>query len=124
MVVMTVQLPAITVLLLVYFSVKSLAKMLTLGLVLLSWLSALIKIYILLNYHVKYIQSEFMMFYGGHFSLDTSSMTGIFVDYPRDTDGGDGVNLFGSPNYLNRILSLETQYSIHIVSLWWLWYIH
>lgn len=122
---MTVQLPAITVLLLVYFSVKSLAKMLTLGLVLLSWLSALIKIYTLLNYHVKYIQSEFMLFYGGDFSLNTSSKVGIFVDYPRDMDGGsDGVNIFGSPNYPNRILSLETQYSIHIVSLWWLWYIH
>ena len=28
-------------------------------------------------------------------------MGGIFVDYPRDTDSGsDGVNIFGSPNYL------------------------
>ena len=42
-----------------------------------------------------------MLFYGGDFSLNTSSMAGIFVDYPRDNDGGsDGVNLFGSPNYL------------------------
>lgn len=41
------------------------------------------------------------MFYGGDTNLNSSSMTGIFIDYPRDTDSGtDGVNIFGSPNYL------------------------
>ena len=39
------------------------------------------------------------MFYGGYPNLNSSSMTGIFIDYPRDTDSGDGINVFGSPNY-------------------------
>ena len=49
------------------------------------------------DYHLRFSRVGNWMFYGGDVGLSSSSMTGIFLDYFRDTDSGtDGVNIFGS----------------------------